>query len=274
MTQLTAAQSAKIAHTHVLVLSANRFISQLVRSLFFGLGVQDVAIAATADTAMDRCRSEVLPGLVMADTGMSTFDPKPALDLLQKESKRRQLSIPMILLASSGVSPILTGASPIVLEKPICNQKFVDVVNKAVLNIESAKNSKPDSSRTARIGKATTLLLSENPFIVEAVRASLTGMNLPDVSVAGNPEDGAAKLGRLAYDLIVADMGPSSFDGLACVEKALAAGLPNPATPVALLTSKPSPALVERARAANVKALLMKPFDSKTFADRVRKLVS
>jgi CheY-like chemotaxis protein len=272
MTGLSLAQTAKLARCPVVVLSANRFTSQLVRSLFFGLGMQDIAVVANAALSLERfqlCRLD----LVVADTGTATFDPIEPLSALRSMADQRQAALPVILLTTQGQAPDRSLANVHALRKPLSNREFKQVVLRLLLNIEidrqEAGSARPEPSR------ATTLLLSGNPYTAQVVRALLLSLGLADLAVAGNPDDAEQKLAGARFDLVIADSGPASFDGLAMVEAIRRRpGGPLGGKPVLLLASNPSAALVERARSAQVKAIATKPLDPGAFGERVRRILS
>lgn len=271
MLGLNAAQAARIARCPVVVLSANRFTSQLVRSLFFGLGMQDVSVAGDPSAARERFEVTGFD-LVVADTGAATFDPFDTLQVLRGLADQRRAATPVILLAAPGADASDERLSGIHrLPKPLSNKEFSRTVLRVLLNVE---DEHPERRETAPAGRrVTTLLLSGNPYTAQVVRALLLTMGLSDVAVAGTPADAERRLSDQQFDLVIADAGPASFDGLAMLETIRAVG-GFAEKPVLLLASSPSQSLVERARAAKVRAIATKPLDPDGFAERVRKLIA
>lgn len=272
MRGLSPAQRAKLARCPVVVLSANRFTSQLVRSLFFGLGMQDVAVVSDAEGAMERfqlCRLD----LVVADSGAATFDPTAALSALRALGDQRQADTPVILLTTPGQAPTIALSHVHEIEKPLSNKEFKQAVLRLVLNIELDRLEGGLAKPTAQ--RMTTLLLSGNPYTTQVVRALLLGLGLADLAVAGTRDDAEQKLASANFDLVIADSGPTSFDGLAMVEaiRSQPDGRLG-AKPVLLLASNPSASMVERARSAQVKAIATKPLDPEAFGERVRRILS
>ena len=271
MPGLSAAQTAKIARSAVVVLTANRFISQLVRTLFFGLGMQDVAVADTAEAALERfelCKLD----LIVVDTGPATFNAAAAVKALRSLGDSRQAGLPIIVLTGPGIA--WPGDLKMIqtVSKPISTKEFKRVVLRLLLNIEVEQ----DEGLCARPAPArmTTLLLSENPYTAQVIRALLLSLGLADVAIAATKNDAEDKLASAGFDLVIADSGPASFDALATVEAIHGrVGATLAAKPVLLLASNPSAGLVERAKAAQVTAIATKPLDPDAFGDRVRKML-
>jgi len=276
MSALSAAQAAKIARCPVLVLSTNRFTSQLVRSLFFGLGMQDVTVAAEPEQALEHLQIGRID-LMVADSGPATVDPFGTLAALRLLGDQRQARAPILLLTTPGFT--LPEAAIAALDnihripKPLSSGQLSKAVLKFVFNIED----EPKSALAVRQAalRVTTLLLSGNPYTAQVIRALLLTLGLSDLAVAGTADDAEHKLTDGSFDLVIADSGPASFDGLAAVEAARSrAGTALADTPVLLLAASPSASLVDRAKALEVKAIATKPLDPGVFAERVRKILS
>ena len=271
MAGLSAAQAAKIAGCQVVVLSANRYTSQLVRSLFFGLGMQDVAVADHAGNALERFQLRRLD-LVVADTGPATYDPTEALRTLRGLTDERQAGVPVILLTTAGLPVPMGLKTTHEIQKPLSNRPFRQAVLRFLLNIEDPTQA---GEAKAAAPKTTTLLLSGNPYTAQVVRALLPTLGLSDLAVAATSSDAELKLSNACFDLVIADSGPASFDALTMVEAFRSRpGAKLAQKPVILLASNPSAGLVERARAAQVKAIATKPLDPEAFGERVRKILS
>ena len=275
MTGLSAAQAARLARSAVLVLSANRFTSQLIRSLLQGFGLRDIAVASDTARALDRLQLDKLD-LVLADTGSATFDPFATLAALRLLPDQRQAGIPVMLLTTPSAElpedAITSLGSIHRLPKPLSQAQLEKAIYKLLLNIDPRQEQTGPRPATMRL---TTLLLSGNPYTAQVVRALLLSLGLSDVAVAATASDAEQKLSNAGFDLVIADSGPASFDGLAAVEAIRErAGTPLVTTPVLLLAANPSASLVDRAKAADIKAIATKPLDPDAFADRVRKILT
>jgi CheY-like chemotaxis protein len=274
MTNLTPAQSARLARSPVLILTGNRFTGQLVRQLFFGLGIRDVAVAPDPAEARERLSLSRLD-LVVADTGLATYDPLEPLVALRTLSDERQAHIPVLLLVTPNSSLDASYRSLenlIQVAKPLSNKPFTGAVLKGLLNIEG-EEAVVHGGPVQRERK-TTLILSANPYTVQVVRALLLTLGLSDVAVAKDVLEADDKVTKNHFDFVIADYGLTAFDTLGMIEAHRADKTrPLRETPVMLLSSDPSAALVARARHANVQAIVPKPIDADAFSRRVSRVL-
>ena len=103
----------------------------------------------------------------------------------------------------------------------------------------------------------------------------LLTIGLSDVAVAKDPAEAEQKIIRTHFDFVIADCGLSAFDTLGIIEgQRVGEKQPLAATPVLLLSSDPSAALVSRARNAGVQAIVAKPIDAEAFARRVARVLT
>jgi CheY-like chemotaxis protein len=275
MTALSSAQSARLIRCPVLILTGNKFTGQLVRQLFFGLGMRDIAIAPDPAEARERLGLSRLD-LVVADTGPATYDPLDSLVSLRSITDEHQAHVPVILLVTPNLSvPTQLSAVPNVAQvvKPLSNKPFTDAVLRCLFHIDGVEETSPMAAPLARERK-TTLILSANPYTVQVVRALLLTLGLADIAVAKDKEDALAKVAKTHYDFVVADHGLGAFDTLEFIAgRRNEKGGPLSETPTLLLSADPSAALVSRAREAQIQTIIPKPIDAEAFTRRVARVL-
>jgi two-component system chemotaxis response regulator CheY len=258
----------------VLILSGNRFTAQLVRQLFFGLGMRDIAVAPDPAEACERLSISRLD-LVVADTGPATYDPLASLLCLRGLADERQSHIPIILLTAANLVlsrsiSMLDGAAQIT--KPLSNKPFADAVLRCLLHIDGVEEISPFAAQEPD-GRKTTLILSANPYTIQVVRGLLLPLGLSDVAVAKDALEAEQKVAQTHFDFVVADHGLAAFDTLDFIETHKQVARTLCETPVLLLSADLSERLASRALKAQVRAIVAKPIDAEGFVRRVARVL-
>ena len=115
------------------------------------------------------------------------------------------------------------------------------------------------------------LIIDDDRDIRTVARLSLSLVGAMDVIEASSGRDGVRMALVEQPDVILLDMMMPGMDGLATLA-ALRAQPVNAKTPVILLTAKAAAIDMKRLAALGAAGLLIKPFDPRTLADRVRAL--
>ncbi|MEW6692502.1 MAG: response regulator [Pseudomonadota bacterium] len=117
----------------------------------------------------------------------------------------------------------------------------------------------------------TILIVDDSASLRTAVKIALTGAGY-EVIEGCDGRDGLAKLDGRKVHLIISDVNMPNMDGISMVQ----AIKQNPAykfTPIIMLTTEAGSDMMEKGKAAGVKAWVVKPFKPEQMLQAVSKLI-
>lgn len=117
----------------------------------------------------------------------------------------------------------------------------------------------------------TILVVDDSASLRQVVNIALSGAGYTVIE-ACDGQDALTKLNGTKINLIVSDVNMPNMDGITFVTKAKQ--LPDyKFTPVIMLTTESQDEMVQKGKAAGVKAWMVKPFKPEQMLDAVSKLV-
>ncbi|MEO1751169.1 response regulator [Thiofaba sp. EF100] len=117
----------------------------------------------------------------------------------------------------------------------------------------------------------TILIVDDSASLRTAVKIALTGAGY-EVIEGCDGRDGLAKLDGRKVHLVISDVNMPNMDGISMVQ----AIKQNPAykfTPIIMLTTEAGSDMMEKGKAAGVKAWVVKPFKPEQMLQAVSKLI-
>ncbi|MFD2233941.1 response regulator [Phaeospirillum tilakii] len=117
------------------------------------------------------------------------------------------------------------------------------------------------------------LIVDDQDFVRAVVRKMLTQIGIATVVEARDGIEALRQVAEQRPDLVICDVRMRPLDGFGFVE-ALRGQPGGAALPVILLTGQADPTVVERANAAGIDALLLKPVLAPALQDRILAVLS
>ncbi|MFZ5466125.1 MAG: response regulator [Pseudomonadota bacterium] len=117
----------------------------------------------------------------------------------------------------------------------------------------------------------TILIVDDSASLRTAVKIALTGAGY-EVIEGCDGRDGLAKLDGRKVHLIISDVNMPNMDGISMVQ-AIKQNAAYKFTPIIMLTTEAGSDMMEKGKAAGVKAWVVKPFKPEQMLQAVSKLI-
>ncbi len=136
---------------------------------------------------------------------------------------------------------------------------------------QGAAEEEPREQGALPTGKETVLLVDDEPSVVEIVSGTLKRLGYEVTTAEGGPEGWKKfKDNPHGFDLVITDQVMPDLTGMRLAERILAV---RKDVPIILFTGYSETVSVEKAKAAGISELLMKPVVKRTLAETVRRVL-